>query len=134
MWKKPFQNGKDEMNTRSLVLDCALPAVPGETRRAALLRAARNSGLTYARIVALFYDKGNPPLEVREKLIAAAREKHRIKRAWADIQTDQRLAAMTAEYERLKADVERLDREIAAARRAGADGAGEANSRFRAEG
>lgn len=114
------QNEESEMNTRSLVLDCAMPAIPGESRKAALMRAAKNSGLTYARIKAFFYGAGNPPAEAREKLIAAAR----VKRAWADIQMDQRLAVMTAEYERLKADVERLDREIAAARRAGANGVG----------
>lgn len=108
------------MNARSLVLDCAMPAVPGESRKAALMRAAQNSGLTYPRIKAFFYGAGNPPAEAREKLIEAAR----VKRAWADIQMDQRLAAMTAEYERLKSDVERLDREISAARRAVADGVG----------
>lgn len=116
--KKPFQNGKSEMDTRSLVLDCALPAEPGETRKAALLRAARNSGLTFARVCAFFYGKGNPPLEAREKLIEAAS----IRRAWADIQMDQRLAELTAARARLKADVERMDREIAAALRNGRDG------------
>lgn len=117
MTKKPFQDGKDEMNTRSLVLDCALPAEPGESRKSALLRAAKNSGLTYARVVAFFYGKGNPPFEAREKLTEAAR----IRRAWADIQMDQRLAELTAARERLKADVERMDGEIAAARRARSD-------------
>lgn len=132
MWKKPFQSGKDEMSTVSdaeLVLTCAEPAVPGESRKQALLRAARFSGLTYSRITAFFYGKGNPPSEAREKLIAAACVRH----AWADIQMDQKLAAMTAEYERLKADVERLDREINAARRLGRDGCGKTDRRSGSE-
>lgn len=129
MQKKSFHNGKSEMDTRSLVLDCALPAEPGESRKAALIRAARVSGLSYARIFSFFYGRGNPPAEAREKLKEAAR----IRRAWADIEMDQRLAELTAARARLEADVEKLDREIASARRAGADGTRGTHSSARAE-
>jgi septal ring factor EnvC (AmiA/AmiB activator) len=111
------------MNARSLVLDCVYPVEPGESRQSALLKAARNSGLSYARVLAFFYNKGNPPPEAWEKLEAAAGA---MRRAANDTLMDHRLAAMTAEYQRLKADVDRLDREIAATRRARAHGDWEA--------
>lgn len=122
MAKKPFQNGKSEMSARELVLSCAMPAVPGESRKAALLRAAEYSGLTYARILAFFYGKGNPPPEAREKLeqAAAARlaeieYRQRTQDAWNDMARRRRIAELEAELERLKRDetVASLDRKMA---------------------
>lgn len=55
------------------VLICAGPGEPGESRKTMLVRAAQKSGLSYARIVAFFYAKGNPPPESRTQLLAAAR-------------------------------------------------------------
>lgn len=103
--KKSFQSGKSEMNTRSLVLDCALPAEPGESRAKALSRAARNSGLTYARIVAFFYGKGNPPDEAREILRQAAEARRReVNERWGDLARRQRIAELQSEIERLQRD------------------------------
>lgn len=103
------------MSPRELVLDCAFPAEPGESRKSMLQRAARNAGLSYARMVAFFYGKGNPPDEARRKLEAEAA---RIKREWLDIALDKRLAEMAATRERLIEQREAIDRKIS-----GIDGA-----------
>lgn len=115
MAKERFQNGKTEVNTRQMVLDCGFPAEPGESRKAMLQRAAKNAGFSYARVVAFFYGKGNPPDEAKEKL---AKEAARIKRAWMDLHMDQRLAELAGEREKLAAKREEIDRQIAAADRA----------------
>lgn len=112
MQKKPFQNGKSEVTTRDLVMDCALPAMPGESRKAMLKRAAENAGLSYARMVAFFYNKGNPPPEAQEKLRQAAIERRRIRQAWSDIERDKRLAELIDTQKRLDREIETLRRTV----------------------
>lgn len=111
MSKKHNHNGTDDMNARELVLDCATPAVPGESRKAMLVRASRNTGLSYARMVAFFYAKGNPPPEAKEKL---SREAQRIKTGWADMQLDRRLSELGARREQLQKELQELDRKMSA--------------------
>lgn len=99
------------MDTRSLVLDCALPGIPGESRQQALWRAADNSGLSYARIRAFFYGLGNPPNEAREKLSEAAKLRRAI---WAD-------EARRDQIEELKMDIRRTRENVAELRRRASD-------------
>lgn len=132
MLKKSGQEMGSASTDRDLVLLCASPGTPGESRKAALLRAAKNTGLSYQRIVAFFYSKGNPPLEAREILRREA-ERRRLTQAWGDIGLDKRLAEMSAQYERLKRDVEELDRQISSARGALDNGLRSEDRRVRTE-
>jgi len=105
--KKSFQNGKSEMDTRSLVLDCALPGIPGESRQSALVRASEASGLSYARIVAFFYKKGNPPQEAREKLEEAARVQRAL---WQDMTRRQDIARIQTSIRKTRENVAEIKR------------------------
>jgi len=105
--KKPLQNGKTKMNTSRLVLDCALPGIPGESRKQALVRAAENAGLSYARMRAFFYNLGNPPDEAREKLLEAARLRRAV---WGDEAQEQLLDELKMQTKRIRENVAVLNR------------------------
>ena len=112
MLKKPFHNGK-KMATRDLVMTCAFPGEPGESRKAALQRAAVNAGLSYQRVVAFFYEKGNPPPEAREKLINAAAERQQMIQRWKDIEARNEIARLETVQARLERHVDAQDCAVA---------------------
>jgi len=100
------------MDTRKLVLACALPGVPGESRKEAFNRAADNSGLSVQRIRAFFYGKGNPPDEAREKLAEAAQACLAL---WGDDATTRQ------RVDELKLNIKRTREHVAEVRRRATD-------------
>ena len=79
-------------------------------------QAARNSGRPFTRLWNIYYGKGKPS-DAEIESLKRDLERRQIERAWADIRMDEKLAAMTAEHERLKRDVRDLGRAIASVRR-----------------
>ena len=120
MWRADTINDDWRTEARNIVLGFAGVGEAGEDRGSVFRRAAKNSQRTFSRMRSLFYGKGNPPPEEMEALKRDL-EQWRVKRAWKDMESDQRLAAMTAEFERLKRDVQDLGRAIASVHRSLSD-------------
>lgn len=123
MLKNPFQNGKSKVTTRDLVMTCAFPGEPGESRKSALQRAAANAGLSYERMVAFFYGKGNPPDEAREKLLRAAAERQQMIQRWKDIEARNEIARLETVQARLERHVDAQNCAVAERQIAGEDSA-----------
>jgi len=89
---------------REAVRDCALPAVPGETLKAAMYRAAKRVGIAAGRLYDIYNGEALPRWHEGETIRQRAEERRAIVERWGDLNRRRELAELRARLERLERD------------------------------